>query len=79
MINAMALYHSTGMSFSLGESGKWSTSDAFVCVCLVCWGTVVGVLLDLWMGSMRLAMFLSRVMRFSCLVSAFVMRGVVWG
>ena len=75
MIGAMALLHSAGMSSSLGESGRWSTLDAFVCACLLCWGSVVGVLLVLGLGCMRMAVFPSCVMRFSCLVSAFVMGG----
>ena len=73
MIEAMALLHIVGMSSSLGESERWSTSVACVCVCLLSWGSVVGALLVLGSGSMRLAVFLSRVMRFSCFVSAFVM------
>ena len=73
MIEAMALLHRTGMSSSLAESGRWSTLVAFVCVSLVCWGSVVGALLVSGLESMHLAMFLSRVMRFSCLVSAIVM------
>ncbi len=35
----------------------------------------MSALLVLGLGSMRLAVFLSRVMRFSCRVSAFVMGG----
>ncbi len=30
MIEAMALLHSAGMSSRLGESGRWSTSVAFM-------------------------------------------------
>ena len=75
MIEAMALFHRARMSSSLGESGRWSTSVACVCICLVCWGSVVNALLVVGLGSMRLTVFLSRVMRFSCLVSAFVMGG----
>jgi len=75
MIEGMALLHRAGMSSSLGESRRWSTSVACVCDCFVCWGSVVSALLVLWMGSMRLTVFLSRVIRFSCLVSAFVMGG----
>ncbi len=75
MIEAMALLHRAGMSSSLGESERWNTSVACVCVCLVSWGSIVGILLVLGLGSMRLAVFLSRLMRFSCLAFAFVMGG----
>ena len=71
----MAFLHRAGMSSSLGESGSWITSVACVCVCLVCWRSVVSVLLYLGLESMRLAVFLSRVMRVSCIVSVFVMEG----
>ncbi len=73
MTVAMALLHKAGMSSSLGESESCNTSLACVWVCLVCWGSVVDGLLVFGLGSMRLAVFMSRVMRFSCLVSDFVM------
>ena len=75
MIVAMALLHKTGMSSSLGESESWSTSMACVWVFLVCWGSVVGDLLVFGLGSIRLAVFPSHVMRYSCLVSDFVIGG----
>ena len=71
MIVAMALLHKAEM----GWSGSCSTSLACVWVCLVYWGSVVGGVLVFGLGSMRLAVFLSRVMCFSCSVSAFVMGG----
>ena len=75
MMVAMAFLHSAGMSSGLGGSWSFSTSLACVWVSLVCWGSVVNGLLALGIGSIRLAIFLSRVMRFSCLVSDFVMGG----
>jgi len=63
------------MSTSLGESERCSTSLACVWVCLVCWGSVVDGVLVFGLGSMLLAVFLSRVMLFSCLVSDYVMGG----
>ena len=48
---------------------------ACVRICMVCVESVVISVLVFGLGSMRLAVFLSRVMRFSCLVSEFVMRG----
>ena len=39
------------------------------------WGSVVVGVLVFVLGSMRLAVFLSRVIRFSCIVSNFVMGG----
>ena len=75
MIVAMALLHRAGMSSRLGESGSCSMSDACVCVCLVCWGSVVSVLLVSGLESMFLAVFLSLVMRFSCLVYDFMIGG----
>ena len=75
MIVAMALLHKAGMSSGLGKSESWSTLLACVWVFLVCWGSVVGCLLVFRMESIRLAVLLSRVMRFSCLISYFVMEG----
>ena len=73
MIVAMALLHIAGMSSSLGESESCSTSLFCVRVCWVCWGSIVDGSLVIGLGIIRLAVFLSRVMRFSCLVSNFVM------
>ena len=75
MIVAMALLHKAGMSSNLGEFESCSTSLAYVWVFLVCWGSAVDGLLVFGLGTIRLAVFLSRVMRFSCLVSDFVMGG----
>ena len=72
---AINVFHKAGISSSLGEYGSCSTSLACVWVFLVCRGSVVGGLLVFGLGSMRLAVFLSRVIRFSCLVSDFVMGG----
>ncbi len=77
MIVAMALFLKAGMSSRLGVSGRCSTSLTCVCVCLVCWGLVVDGVLIFGLGSIRLAVFLSRVTRFYCLMSDFVMGGVV--
>ncbi len=76
-IMAMALLHRAGMSSRLDGSGSCRTSLACVWVCLVCWGSVVVGVLVFGLGSMFLAVFLSRVMRSSCLASDFVMVGVV--
>ncbi len=75
MIVAMALLHKAGMSSRLGGSGSCSTSLACVWVCLVCCGSVAVVSFVFGLGSTFLAVFLSRVMRFSCLVSDFVLGG----
>ena len=74
-IMAMALLHIAGISSSLGGYGSCSTSLACVWVCLMCWGSVAVGVLVFGLGSMRLVVFLSRVMRFSCFVSNFVMGG----
>ena len=73
IIVAMALLHRDEISSSLG--GSWSCSTSLACVWdrLVCWGSVVVGVIVLGLGSMLLAVFLSRVMRFSCLVSDFAM------
>ncbi len=63
IIEAMALLHRAGISYSLGESERCGTSLACVFVFLVCWGSVVNVLLVFGLGGMRLIVFLSRVMR----------------
>jgi hypothetical protein len=73
MIVAMALLHKAGMSSRLGGSGSCSTLLACVWVCLVYWGSVVDGVLVYGLGSIRLAVFLSRVIRFNCLASDFVM------
>ena len=77
IIVAMALLHRAGITSSLGGFGSCSTSLACVWVRLVCWGLVVVGVLVLGLGSMLLAVFLSCVMRFSCLVSDFMM-GRCW-
>ena len=76
MMVAIALLHKAGMFSRLGGSGIYSTSLAFVCVLFVCCGPVAVVALIFGLGSKFLAVFLSRVMRFICLVSDFVMGGV---
>ena len=75
MIMAMALWHRAGMSSRLGESGSCRTSLACLTFCMVCGELVVIGVLVFCLGSMLLAVFLSRVMRFCCLVSDFVMEG----
>ena len=73
MTMAMTLLHKDGMSSRLRGLGSCSTSLACVWVYLVYWGLVVVGVIFFALGSMRLAVFLSRVIRFSCLVSDFVM------
>ncbi len=75
MITAMALWHRAGMSSSLGGSGSFRTSLACVRVCMVCAELIVVGVSVFGLGSMLLAVFLSRVMRLSCLASDFVMGG----
>ena len=75
MTMAMTLLHKDGMSSRLGGYGSCRTSLACVRVCLVCWGSVVVGVLVFGLRSMFFAVFLSRVMRFSCLVSDLVIRG----
>ena len=77
MIVAIALLHKAGMSSRLGGSWNYSTWFAFLWVCLVCCGSVAVVAFVFGLGSKFLAVFLSRAMRFSCLVSYFAMGGVV--
>ncbi len=75
MIVGMALLHNAGMSYRFGGSGSCSTSLACFRVCFVCCGLfIVGVLVP-GLGSIFLAVFLSRVSRCSCLLSDFVMGG----
>ena len=77
MITDMALWRRDGISSSSGGSGSCSISVACVRVCVVrVESFVIGVSV-FFLGSKLLAVFLSRVMRFSCLVSDFVMGGVV--
>ena len=75
MIAAMALWHRAGIPYSSGGSGSCRTSLACVRVCVVCMGSVVICVSVFSLGSMLLAVFLSRGMRFSCLVPDFVMGG----
>ena len=75
IIVAMALLHRARISYSLGGSGSCSTSLDFVWVCLMCRGSAVVSVLVFNLGSMFLAVYPSRVMCFSCLVSNFMMRG----
>jgi hypothetical protein len=75
MIVAMALLHRAGMSSRLGGSVRRRTSLACVCVCVVCCGSDINDLVVFGLGSIRFALFLSFVMRFSCLVSNLVIRG----
>ena len=75
MITAMALWHRAGISSSSGGSGSCKTSLACVLVCMLCVKSVVICVSDFGLGSMLFAVFLSRVMRFSYLVSDFVIGG----
>jgi hypothetical protein len=78
IIVAMALLHKARISIILRESMSWNTLVACVWICLVCWGSDLDGLLIFELGSMRLAMFLSCVMRLRlrCVVSDLVI--VVW-
>ena len=70
---AVALWHSAEISSSSGGSGSCRTSLAYVHVCVSVLGLdVIGVSV-VGLGGMMLAVFLSLVMRLSCLVSDFVM------
>ncbi len=51
MIEAMALLYSAGNSSRLGGSERRGTSLACVCVCVVCWGSVVVGLSVVGLGS----------------------------
>ena len=77
MMVTMALLHKVGMSSKLGGSGSYSTSVACVRVCFVWCGSVAVIALVFNLGNKFLAVILRRVMRFSCLVSDFVMGGGV--
>ena len=71
----MALWQRAGISSSSGGLGGCKTSHACVHVCVVFARLgVVGVAV-FGLGSILFAVFLSRVMRLSCLVSDFVMGG----
>ena len=74
----MTLWHRAGISSSSGGSGNRRTSLACVRICVVCVGSVVIGVLVSGLGSMLLAVFLSRGMRFSCLASDFVMGGCIF-
>ena len=73
MFVAIALLHNAGMSSRLDGSVSCSTLLACVWVRLVCCGSVAVIVFVFGLGSKFLAMFLSREMRLSCLVSDFVM------
>ena len=73
MIVIMALLHKAGMSSRLGGSGSCRTVLACVWVSLACRELVSGVAVVFGLGSMVLAVFLSRMIRFSCILSDFVM------
>ncbi len=75
MITAMALWHRAGISSSSGGSGSCRTSLACARVCVVLLGFVVSGVSVFGLGSMLFVVFLSLVMRLSCLVSDFVMGG----
>ena len=77
MIVVIALWHKTGISSRCGGSARWSTSVACVRVYVVRVVSVTFGVLAFGLGSMILAAFLSLEMRFSCLVSDFVMGGGV--
>ena len=70
---AMVLWQRAGISSSSGGLGSCWTSLACVRVCVVLWGLVAFGVSVFGLGSMFFAVFLSLVMRLSCLVSDFVM------
>ena len=72
---AMALWHRAEISSSSGGLGSCRTSSACVRVCVVILGLVVVGVSVFGLGSMFFAVFLSLVMRLSCLMSDFVMGG----
>ena len=78
----IALWHRVGMSSSFGGSWSCSTSVACVRVCVVRGVSMAFGVSVFGLGSKFLAMFRSFEMRFSCLVSDFVMGGynlvLVW-
>ena len=75
MIVVIALLHKAGMFSKLDGSGSCNTSLTCVWACFVYWGSVVVITFVAGLGSMFLAVFLSRAMRFNCLVHDFVMGG----
>ncbi len=75
MIVAIALWHSVGISCSSGVFGSCSISVACVRVCVVRVASFVVKASVFVLGIMMLAVFLSLVMRLSCLVSDLVMGG----
>ena len=79
VITAIALWHSAGISSRGGGSASCSTSVACVRVCVVRVVSAALGVLAFGLESMFLAAFLSLEMRFSCLVSDFVMRGCSLG
>ena len=72
---AMALWQKAGMPSRSGGLGSCMAALACVRVCVVLWGPVVIDMSVFGLGSMFFAMFLSFVMRLSCLVSDFVIGG----
>ncbi len=79
MIAVIALWHRAGISSSCGGSVSCSTSVACVRVRVVRVVSVATGVLAFGLGSMLLAVFLSLEMRFSCLVSDFVIGGCSLG
>ena len=77
MIGVIALWHKAGISSRCGGSASCSTPEACVQVCVVRVVSVAVGVLAFGLGSTFLAVFLSFEMHFSCLVSDFVMGGVV--
>ena len=77
MITAIAVWQRVGISWSSGGSECCNILVACVRVCVVRVVSVVVGSSIFGLGSMFLAVFLSRVIRLSCLVSDFVMGGVV--
>ena len=75
MMEAMALWHRVGMSSRLGVSVSCRISLAFVYVCVIRCGSLVGGITCVGFGSKFLVVFLSLVIRFSCRVSNLVMGG----
>ena len=75
MIKTMALWHRAWRSSSLGGYRRFKTSLAYVRVYMVCAEMVVVGVSVFGLGSMLLAVFLSRMMRLSCLASDFVTGG----
>ncbi len=75
MIEAMALWHNAGMSSSLGVYVSCSNSLAFICVCIIRFGSLIGGVACVGFGSIFFVVFLSLVIRLSCLVSDLVMGG----